>query len=575
MAKERKKLATKRKEKLSEEGADNEDAKGKKEFVKAQEQSAASMLEFLEKARKGEMLPSDAIIQFAKCFPDDLTLDNIPRMQLINMCKYMNIPPYGSDAILAFQLRHRIRTLKEDDQRILWEGIDSLTKMELREACQERGMRSTGLSKAAYKNALQQWLDLSVNKEVPVSLLIMSRTFFLREEMSPTAPAEDDESKSVASLADAISGLDKDVVNEVVLEIATPEEVQSDPSVRRIKLEVLEAQNEKILEERAERDAANKKKEEKEREETEEQAEKAALAVSEDTAGTDMSAGSLSSDETTTTKDGLSVTISMSEGTTTEGEPKLSVEDISIEDTREKGDLSASEIEAIAQLLHPDPVSGERQDLERLKAALNPKDEDDAAEKDTTEDMSDGESAWSPGETTGGTQPIIAATDDQTAGAGTTAAGAATGAAADAVEDEAAAETIAAMDAAADAEANASTKMDLSVEVPPNEAIKKITTDGTVTTVDSTDDEEESGDEHLDSTIERLKSRVSKMVDNIELQLDDVQGKIGDKLHFLDKDCDGIMTSEEMAHALQAVLKRDLSHEEAMDIAALMVSEPN
>jgi LETM1 and EF-hand domain-containing protein 1 len=62
-------------------------------------------------------------------------------MQLTGMCTYMSIPPYGSDNFLRFQLRFKIRALKEDDQRILWEGIDSLTKMELREACQERGMR--------------------------------------------------------------------------------------------------------------------------------------------------------------------------------------------------------------------------------------------------------------------------------------------------------------------------------------------------------------------------------------------------------------------------------------------------
>ena len=87
------------------------------------------MLEFLEKARTGEMIPSDVIVQYAHYFQDDLTLDNMPRMQLINMSKYMGIPPYGGDPFLRFQLRHRIRTLKEDDQRILWEGIDSLTKI--------------------------------------------------------------------------------------------------------------------------------------------------------------------------------------------------------------------------------------------------------------------------------------------------------------------------------------------------------------------------------------------------------------------------------------------------------------
>jgi LETM1 and EF-hand domain-containing protein 1, mitochondrial len=54
------------------------------------------MLEFLSKARRGEMIPPDVIIRYAKYFQDDLTLGNMPRMQLINMCRYMGIPPYVS-----------------------------------------------------------------------------------------------------------------------------------------------------------------------------------------------------------------------------------------------------------------------------------------------------------------------------------------------------------------------------------------------------------------------------------------------------------------------------------------------
>merc|ERR1712038_133420 len=191
----------------------------------------------INKARKGEMFPPEVIIRYSTYFKDDLTLDNMPRMQLINMCKYMSIPPYGNDHFLRFQLRHKIRVLQEDDQRILWEGIDSLTKMELREACQERGMRSTGLSKVAYKRVLQQWIDLSVNRNVPISLLIMSRIFFLHEKMSSCDSVDAADNKSVTGLADAISGLDKEVVNEVILNVATSEEKSSNPDVMKIKLE--------------------------------------------------------------------------------------------------------------------------------------------------------------------------------------------------------------------------------------------------------------------------------------------------------------------------------------------------
>lgn len=40
-------------------------------------------------------------------------------------------------------------------RRILWEGIDVLTNQELREACQERGMQSVGLTQFGYKRQLQ------------------------------------------------------------------------------------------------------------------------------------------------------------------------------------------------------------------------------------------------------------------------------------------------------------------------------------------------------------------------------------------------------------------------------------
>ena len=77
----------------------------------------------------------------------------------------MSIPPYGGDNLLRFQLRHRIRLLKDDDQRIMWEGVGSLTKMELREACRERGMRSAGLSKDAYRKALEGWTNIIAHHE--------------------------------------------------------------------------------------------------------------------------------------------------------------------------------------------------------------------------------------------------------------------------------------------------------------------------------------------------------------------------------------------------------------------------
>lgn len=83
-------------------------------------------------------------------------------------------------------------------------------------------------------------------------------------------------------------------------------------------------------------------------------------------------------------------------------------------------------------------------------------------------------------------------------------------------------------------------------------------------------EDEKPADASLDKTMSRLQSKVESMVGKIELQLYDAEAKIGNKLHFLDKDMDGILSAEEVAQCLQLVLRRDLTFEEAMDIATGM-----
>lgn len=77
LAKEQKRIAAKRN------SEDSDDKLASKEV-----ESAASMLEFLDRARKGEMMPPDVIVQYATYFQDDLTLDNMPRMQLLNVSSF-------------------------------------------------------------------------------------------------------------------------------------------------------------------------------------------------------------------------------------------------------------------------------------------------------------------------------------------------------------------------------------------------------------------------------------------------------------------------------------------------------
>lgn len=552
------------------------------ESTENREETAASFLDFIEKARNGEFLPPEVIIRYAKYFKDELTLDNMPRMQLINMCRYMGIPPYGNDNVLRFQLRHKVRGLIEDDQRILWEGIDSLTKMELREACQERGMRSTGLSKEAYKRALQQWIDLSVNRNVPISLLVMSRTFFLQEEMTSGPSLRADESKSVTGLADAISGLDKELVNEVILESVSNDNKQ-DPELIKLKLKVLQAQNELIEEEKQQRDAevakaeaakAEKERAEKERAEKEraekERAEKERVekesmnnVVSSDVLDKEKTPEPVASDEyIIVDKDDL-IAAENAETDMEKQHPSGESKDHElkevpvpgeVEKEEEERSLSSQELDAISQLVSPDPVSAEREKLLSLKAALQKESQEEEDESKLDKKV----------EHVHAEQPAAkdVRVDDEKQGSGSTVT--------TPVEysDKAAEQKLSSMDEAVKLESDAATQISFDGKIE-----QEVRTDALVESPKEKKEkqEEEYSNKKLDMAIARLKSKVESMVGNLEIQLSDVESKIGDKLHFLDKDMDGILSREEMAICLQSVLKRPLTFDEAMAIATDMV----
>jgi len=563
LAKGQKKRAASKKNAIVENDGPSSDL----ESIKDHEETAESFLSFIEKARKGEFLPPDAIIRYAKYFKDELTLDNMPRMQLINMCRYMNIPPYGNDNLLRFQLRHKIRVLQEDDQRILWEGIHSLTKMELREACQERGMRSTGLSKEAYVRALQQWIDLSVNRNVPISLLIMSRIFFLQEEMTSRVSPDTDGSKSVTGLADAISGMEKEVLNNVILESVSADKT---PEFTKLKLEVLKQQNELIEEEKQQRDAEAAKKAEKEKIEQEkmekEKLEKDKLEKEKSKEQENISAtGTISIDRDMSINESMELdnqniipkeefqaesetgnkTQDLVGDQDTDKSQTLTQEDVEkIEDIEERS-LSSEELDAISQMVSPDPVSAERATLESIKAALQ-----ENGDKHDEKDVSLDQTSKASGESVDTENK-----EEITAPGGLT------------VEnmDETAAKQISSMDKAAEAEATESTKISMNGEID-----KELEQENKTHADEEEDHEYSEHDRKLDKAIARLKSKVESMVGNLEIQISDVEAKIGDKMHLLDKDMDGILSREEMAITLQSVLKRPLTFDEAMAIASDM-----
>ncbi|VDM99813.1 unnamed protein product, partial [Thelazia callipaeda] len=135
----------------------------------------------------GSYVTNQDLIKYIKLFEDELTLDNLPANTLRALCRLLNIQPFGSLEIIRFQLSLKLRALKADDQEIALEGgVDTLTVPELQQACRARGMRSLGMSEERLKEQLKHWLELSLNDKVPPSLLLLSRTIYLPEDIAFT-----------------------------------------------------------------------------------------------------------------------------------------------------------------------------------------------------------------------------------------------------------------------------------------------------------------------------------------------------------------------------------------------------
>lgn len=197
--------------------------------------------EFFRKVRAtGESPSTEDVVNVAKLFDDDLTLDNLSRPQLVSMCRYMGLHAFGTDNFLRGQIRSRLLNLRRDDQLIDAEGVESLSTSELQGACQSRGIRTFGVSPARLREELSTWIDLHLHNRVSGVLLILGRAFYFDKK-----PGEHEDSKSsvIRSLESVLCGLPDNLLNEAELE------VDSDKASYKQKLEVLQQQQELIEDE--------------------------------------------------------------------------------------------------------------------------------------------------------------------------------------------------------------------------------------------------------------------------------------------------------------------------------------
>jgi len=62
--------------------------------------------------RAGEVVSQYEIMRFAQLFNDELTLDNLERIHLVNLCRFVGIQPFGTDAFLVSRLRTHLAAIK-------------------------------------------------------------------------------------------------------------------------------------------------------------------------------------------------------------------------------------------------------------------------------------------------------------------------------------------------------------------------------------------------------------------------------------------------------------------------------
>lgn len=197
-------------------------------------------IDFFRKVRTtGESPTKDDVIKVCRMFKDDLTLDNLSRPQLVGICKYMNLSTFGTDTMLRYAIRHRMRQIKRDDKAISFEGVDSLSVPELQMACASRGLRTHGMSPGKLREDLQMWLDLRLKYNIPSTLLVLSNAYMY------TSGKDKEIDTQIEALQAVLSSIPEELFHEIELEVHNAEGA----ATNKQRLEVLKEQQELIEEE--------------------------------------------------------------------------------------------------------------------------------------------------------------------------------------------------------------------------------------------------------------------------------------------------------------------------------------
>ncbi|PNJ34806.1 LETM2 isoform 3 [Pongo abelii] len=141
--------------------------------------ASTQLSSYVKQVQTGHKPSTKEIVRFSKLFEDQLALEHLDRPQLVALCKLLELQTFGTNNLLRFQLLMKLKSIKADDEIIAKEGVRALSVSELQAACRARGMRSLGLTEEQLQQQLTEWQDLHLKENVPPSLLLLSRTFYL------------------------------------------------------------------------------------------------------------------------------------------------------------------------------------------------------------------------------------------------------------------------------------------------------------------------------------------------------------------------------------------------------------
>ncbi|GJQ10758.1 hypothetical protein GpartN1_g2549.t1 [Galdieria partita] len=321
---------------------------------------AEELTRFLQQIRSGNSVERHAVLHFSRLFSDEITLEGLVRPQLVAMCRYMGISPQGSDNFLRYRLRARLNSIKNDDMQIMWEGgVSSLTDEEVVKACRDRGIRTAGVSVRRLRQQLEEWLELSQNKEVPSSLMILSRAFFYTE-----VPEE--------ALKETLSSMPDNVLDDIRYTVSSSSEKHEMTSEERLAEVRRQEQLLKIEREREARMDTEKKKQATTTSITEAAA--AVAAVKEEARKAAESAKAVADRASQVFQVAEDVTermagteTSQSTSSAASSKPEVAQDQHELE---HKESLLASLARSFEDLIHASAVEDERLELEQIKAEL-------------------------------------------------------------------------------------------------------------------------------------------------------------------------------------------------------------